>query len=310
MSFAVLQAGIQSTLQEAPRRGVRYMGIPASGPADTLSMALANRLVGNAAAECALEVPYGMVSLKAMTDHIVGIAGATAAINVEGQPGLMHRTLKIKAGQTLNIGAPEYGLRVYVAVSGGFAADTFLGNRSTCLPAGFGGLKGRTLRKGDVLNTQNGGGGGSAILETPMKMRQVLSHSFALRCVPGPDESRIPDWEHKQDFKATRRADRIGIEIAGSWPKLKGAGLKASAPVFPGAIQLTPSGTAFALLPDAQTTGGYPHVLQVALADRHLLGQIRPGDNIRFLKRSAEDAAYDLRLKQTFFEDWLPDLRL
>ena len=310
MGFTVLQPGVQSTLQAAPRSGVRYMGIPASGPADPLSMALANKLAGNAASECALEVPYGMISLKAMADHVVGIAGATAAIDVDGQRGLMQQTLLIKAGQTLNIGGPEYGLRVYMAVSSGFVADTFLGNCSTCLPAGFGGLEGRAVRKGDVLTVRNGGGGASAILETPMTMRQVLSHSFALRCVPGPDENQIPDWGEGQAFKATRRADRIGIEIAGNWPKPKEATLKASAPVFPGAIQLTPSGTAFVLLPDAQTTGGYPHVLQVTHADRHLLGQIRPGDNIQFLRRTAEEAAEDLRLKQSFFRGWLPDLRL
>ena len=288
---------------------MRHLGIPASGAADPLSMALANRLVGNAADECALECPLGMVSLTAQIDNAIGIAGASAEVQIEGRPVPMHQTLFLRAGETVSIGPPESGARIYLAVTGGFLAEDFLGSRSTCLPAGFGGMGGRALKAGDVLDTDTAAHDAGSCA-TPDNMRQAFSNSYALRCVPGPDEGIVEGWETDQEFSATRRADRTGVEITGSWPIPEQAALKPSAPVFPGTVQLTPSGAAFVLLPDAQTTGGYPHVLQVTRVDRHLLGQIRPGDRIQFLRRSPERAAEELRDKIEYFRDWLPDLTL
>lgn len=309
MSFKVLKPGVQATLQAAPRSGTRHLGVPASGPADGLSMALANRLVGNPSDACAIEMPFGLVSLEASTDCAIAFAGAPAEIDLVGNKAPMHRTLCIRAGETVSVGAAEVGARIYMAVSGGFLADDFLGSTSTCLPAMVGGLRGRALQAGDCLGTGEQEPPSDA-LETPENMLQAFTHAFALRCVDGPDAELIPGWESGQDYEATRRADRTGIEIAGSWPPLTDAGLKPSTPVFPGTVQLTPSGNAFVLLPDSQTTGGYPHVLQVIRADRHLLGQIRPGDRVHFLKRTPDEAATDLRRKTAYFRDWLPDLSL
>lgn len=309
MGFVVLKPGVQATLQAEPRRSTRHLGVPASGAADPLSMALANRLVGNEAGECSLECPFGMVSLRADADCSIALAGAPASVDIEGRVVPLHQTVVMKAGEMISIGAPQTGARVYLSVAGGFVASEFLGSASTCLPAGFGGLAGRALRADDKLET-HASSSDLCLLNTPENMQQTFMDSYALRCVPGPDEDMIAGWEEGQDFVATRRADRTGIEISGSWPRPDEAALKQSAPVFPGAVQLTPSGTAFVLLPDAQTTGGYPHVLQVASVDRHLLGQIRPGDHILFLRRYPEDAAEELREKIEFFRDWLPDLSL
>jgi 5-oxoprolinase (ATP-hydrolysing) subunit C len=74
-------------------------------------------------------------------------------------------------------------------------------------------------------------------------------------------------------------------------------------------VQLTPSGQAYILLPDAQTTGGYPHILQMIRADRHLLGQIAPGDSLQFLCRDPDTAREDLLAKTALFASWLPGFR-
>lgn len=309
MAFVVINPGVQATLQAKPRCGTRHLGVAASGPADALSMALANRLVGNPSDTCCLELPFGLFSMRALSDSWIAFTGADAAIEIDGAPVSMHQGLSFRAGETVTVGAASTGVRIYLAVAGGFAASIFLGSRSTYAPAGFGGFEGRALKAEDILETEQAQSK-IRVLTTPSAMRQKFTHSLAIRCVPGPDEHLINGWEDSQDFTATRRADRTGIEVAGSWPQVENSALKASAPVFPGAIQLTPSGAAFILLPDAQTTGGYPHVLQVTRADRHLLGQIRPGDRIRFLRRNPEQAAEDLRRKTELFRKWLPDLML
>ena len=309
MGLTVIKPGIQATLQAAPRMGLRHLGIPASGPADPLSMALANRLVGNLSTTPALELPLGLASFRTGAACHVALTGARAPISIDGSPAPMHRTLEVGEGQEIAIGATEAGARVYLAIAGGFVADDVLGSASTCLPAGFGGHHGRALKAGDHLAATPPEAPPQP-QETPQALRQVLSHSFALRCVPGPDARLLAPETLQNEFVATRRADRIGIELTGPWPRPENGAQKPSAPVFPGAVQLTPSGNAFVLLPDSQTTGGYPHVLQVTRADRHLLGQVRPGDRIRFLMRTPDEAAEDLRRKTAFLRSWLPDLQL
>ena len=46
--------------------------------------------------------------------------------------------------------------------------------------------------------------------------------------------------------------------------------------------QLPPGGQPILLLPDAGTHGGYPTPLVVASVDLPVLGQLRPGDRVRF----------------------------
>ncbi len=49
-----------------------------------------------------------------------------------------------------------------------------------------------------------------------------------------------------------------------------------------GAIQVPVDGAPIALLADHQTVGGYPVVGVVIRADRPILGQVAPGDQVRF----------------------------
>ncbi|MEZ4597736.1 MAG: hypothetical protein R3C32_13490 [Chloroflexota bacterium] len=49
-----------------------------------------------------------------------------------------------------------------------------------------------------------------------------------------------------------------------------------------GAIEVPPDGAPIVLLPDGPTVGGYPVPLVVARIDLPRLGQLRPGDRVRF----------------------------
>jgi len=49
-----------------------------------------------------------------------------------------------------------------------------------------------------------------------------------------------------------------------------------------GAIQIPPDGGPIVLMPDHATVGGYPVVACVITADLARLGQLRPGDPLRF----------------------------
>lgn len=308
MSLVVLDPGLQCTVQAGPRTGFRHAGVPMSGPADAVSMALANRLVERAPSDACLEITFGAARFRFDTAMQIGIAGAAAPIRIGAAERQSHRTLEVQAGETVEIGPTATGARIYLSLSGDLQAQRFLGSESTYLPAAFGGIDGRALRKGDRIGIS----AGSAVkpIATPETLRFPILPSFALRAVPGPD---LPDpayFPWAETFTVSPRLSRMGAEIEGRLPVPDGGGALPSSAVFPGALQVTPQGRGYLLLVDGQTTGGYPHLLQVIRADRHLLGQLRAGSRVRFLYRTQDRAETDLRAKQAMLEDWIPGFRL
>jgi antagonist of KipI len=63
-----------------------------------------------------------------------------------------------------------------------------------------------------------------------------------------------------------------------------------SLPVSPGTIQVPPDGLPIVLLADAQTIGGYPQVAYVITVDLPIMAQLRPGDEVRFVVVTLENA--------------------
>ncbi len=49
-----------------------------------------------------------------------------------------------------------------------------------------------------------------------------------------------------------------------------------------GAVQITGEGQPIVMLPSRATIGGYPKIATVMSADLDRLGQLRPGDPVRF----------------------------
>ncbi|MBK8199590.1 MAG: biotin-dependent carboxyltransferase family protein [Acidobacteria bacterium] len=308
MKLLVLNPGVQATLQAEPRLGFRHAGVPSSGPADAVSMALANRLVGNPPHAPCLEISNGPASFRFESAVQAGLVGARTNAKLDEQPAGMHETLTVPEGAVLEIGAMSMGARVYLSVRGGFEASAFIGSRSTYTPAGFGGFQGRALAAGDRLEWR--AANAADAVSTPLELRLWPTSSYALRAVAGPDAGPDRAVNLQGTFRITGRTSRMGAELSGDFPAGRAGGLIPSSAVFPGALQVTPEGRGFLLLADGQTTGGYPHLLQVVRADRHLLGQLRPGDSLRFLTVSQVQAEEVLRAKQALLARWIPDFRL
>src|SRR5690606_28648965 len=107
-----------------------------------------------------------------------------------------------------------------------------------------------------------------------------------LHLLPGPDWERLsmPARNRlcKEPFRVESRSDRMGLRLRGSPLELTEAWEASSEPVAFGTLQLPPDGQPILLLADAQTTGGYPRIAQLAGIDRSLAAQLRPGDEVRF----------------------------
>ena len=309
MSIAILKAGMQTTLQGAARAGHRHNGVPAAGPADPLSMSLANRLVSASETQTALEITLTGMRLVFTQPVMFSLTGAQAQATISGAPVHFHESTQAEAGDELVIGPAITGCRTYLAVSGHIDADDFLGSRSTYLPGRFGGFAGQALKDGDELSLTEVSF--PEPLSTPMELRPHFNDRFLLQVAIGPDFENLTQTAKTQvfgsEFKVSQRSSRMGLEVIGETLAIQSSVSenRPSSAVFSGSVQLPPEGNPYILLSDAQTTGGYPHILQVIRSDRFQLGQMRSGAVVSFLKRTPQEANQRFRSRWAAFRDWL-----
>jgi len=309
VSITVIRPGVQSTLQSRPRSGMRHLGVPSGGAADPLSLALANKLVGNDWDAPAIEATLVGPVLRFETSMPFALAGASVTPRLNGIGVRDHETLRAAKGDELSVGPVGGGARVYLAVPGGFHANEILGSAATNLQAGFGGYQGRALQAGDRLAAA---GDDVPPLVTPPRFRPPMPNSRALRTCAAAETALLAAAGFATLFETNwtigQRADRMGLRLDG--PRLSTAsdGRMPSAGVIPGTIQCPEDGAPYLLCVDAGTVGGYPRVAQVARADRHMLGQLKPGDHVRLLYREPDDAVTELRAMLDYWQEWLPDI--
>jgi len=309
MTMRVQKPGLQTTIQSRPRTGLRHLGVPASGPADPLSMALANRLVGNASLESALETTLTGVTLAFAAEATIAISGATAKCSLNGEAVQQHKTISVVPGDVVSVGAAEHGVRSYVAFAGGLLADEVLGSPSTYLTAGFGGHEGRALEKGDELQLADTAANAPS-LQTPADYRLPMLGAWTIRAGASCETMNLKESQRlfERKFTVASRSDRMGILLEGERFAIDSDRQMPSAPLFPGTIQCPHDGSLYVMSVDSGTTGGYPRVAKVTRMDLHLLGQIRPGNSLTLIERHDDDAARELQEKHAYWQAWLPDI--
>ncbi len=289
----VLAPGAQSSLQELPGRlGLWHVGVPPSGPMDARSHRNANRLVGNAPDTAALEMTVTGPTLRFLSAARVALAGAQMRMVLDGQ-AVDGPVVDVPAGGTLAIGGiVGPGQRAYLAVAGGFDAPEILGSRATFALGQFGGHATGVLKTGDVLHLARADTASSAPTEPAH-----LTQAWELSVVYGPHGA--PDFFRNSDiatlFSSTYEVHfnsaRTGVRLIGpapEWARSDGgeAGLHPSNlhdnAYAIGAIDFT-GDMPIILGPDGPSLGGFVCPAVVAADDLWKLGQLRPGDTVRFL---------------------------
>jgi antagonist of KipI len=303
VSVKVLRPGLLTTVQDHGRYGLQHIGLCPGGAMDPFSLALANALVGNAPDEAALEITVIGPELQFEEDSLVAVCGA------EFQGGFPHnRPVLAPAGSRYNVGRAVRGARAYLAVAGGFAIEPVLGSRSTYLPGGFGGFKGRSLRHGDVLALkQNEVGRFKSLKKT---RDRTVRWSAPPRTLPDrePIVVHVMEGQHFEAFDpAAQRvffdtvwrvapdSNRMGFRLGGASLERGSSGQAGdeilSGPTCLGTVQVPPNGIPIALMADHQTTGGYPKIAEIASGDVARLAQLAPGGKVHFARCSLERAA-------------------
>jgi len=305
MSIEVVLPGLQTTIQDHGRYGCRHMGIPQSGAADLFSYKLANFLLGQLPNATVLECTLTGPRLRFLSNMQIMISGADMQPEVNGSAIDMFTACRVQAGDELIMQACLVGCRSYIAFSKDLICDSFMGSRSTYLPAKLGGLNGKALASGDVIATTGDKLQQGRRLESLENLGQNLSNDWVLTALPGPEFNAIDEASKKllfsETYTVTNDSNRMGNRLIGPELKIEKVDHMISGPLFPGTLQCPTDGSPILLGPDAQTLGGYPRLLQVSSIDCHLVGQLRPGDRIKFQKISVDEARQRLQQQALLF---------
>jgi biotin-dependent carboxylase-like uncharacterized protein len=285
--FLVAEAGVRTVLQDAGRVGVAALGVPAASPADPDSLALANRLVGNPAQACALEVMARGPTLHCLSPSFVAIVGARPEVRLDGQPVPAGQVVPVNAGQELVIGPVRGGFRCYLALAGGFVGTPVFGSCSSDQLAGLG--PGPIARDSYLWGAPMEPPLGDHLQDgTVVALNE--GEPIALRVVPGPHPEQFVPGAFaalgSMRFTAETESNRVGLRLRrhphGPQTVLvrEHAGEIDSQGMVTGAVQVPPSGEPVILLPDHATLGGYPVLAVVAEVDHGILGQCAPGTDV------------------------------
>ena len=299
----VISGGAQTTVQDFPGRlGHWDVGVPPSGPMDSLAFRLGNELVGNDSSAAGLEMTLSGATLQFNHDTVIALTGAPMEATLEGEEVPYWRSVAVQRGQTLSIGrAADTGMRSYLAVAGGLEVPEYLGSRATFILGQFGGHGGRALLPGDVLHFGEAGTtpSGSIISDPP-----TYGHHWNIRVLYGPHGA--PDFFtpgdietfFSTDWEIHYNSDRTGIRLIGpkpEWARSDGgeAGLHPSNihdnAYGIGTVDFT-GDMPVILGPDGPSLGGFVCPATIVNADLWKMGQLRAGDTVRFENISLSDA--------------------
>jgi urea carboxylase len=301
----VLEPGVQSTIQDYPGRlGYWNIGVPPSGPMDALAFRLGNQLLGNAEDAAGLELTVSGPTLKFNRNTVIALTGAAMKAELDGKPLKFWRSHVVKAGSVLRLGAVQGGgCRTYLSVAGGFDVPDYLGSKSTFTLGLFGGHGGRTLRAGDVLHL--GVESARRVHRTlPSNLIPSYGKEWEIGVLYGPHGA--PDFFTPSDIQTFFATDwevhynssRTGVRLIGprpEWARQDGgeAGLHPSNihdnAYAIGAVDFT-GDMPVILGPDGPSLGGFVCPVTIAHAELWKMGQLRPGDTVRFRWMTLEQA--------------------
>ncbi|MBC7979648.1 MAG: urea carboxylase [Armatimonadetes bacterium] len=308
----VSKGGMMTTVQDWPGRlGYWDVGVPPSGPMDSLAFRMANRLVGNDDKAAALECTVAGPTLKFGFDSVIALSGAEMGARLDSEIMEMGKAVGVKAGQILELGKASDGCRTYLAIAGGIDVPEYLGSKSTFTLGKFGGHSGRALLAGDVLEIAGTIGVVSEIAyRLPFPARE-----WEIGVLYGPHGA--PEFFTDGDIETFFNTDwmvhfnsaRTGVRLIGpkpEWARTDGgeAGLHPSNihdnAYAVGAVDFT-GDMPVILGPDGPSLGGFVCPVTIIEAELWKMGQLKPGDRVRFLAVGVQAA----REQAAKVEAWL-----
>jgi len=307
LTIDVLQPGTQSFIVDYPGRlGYWDIGVPPSGPMDPLACRIANRIIGNTESDAALELTITGPTLKFNVDSVIALTGAAMKAQLNGKEISFWQPVIVKAGSTLKLGSIHgAGNRSYLAVKGGFDVPAYMDSKTTFTLGQFGGHAGRALRVGDVLRLHQPSQLDDSCSVAPRELIPEYGQHWDIKVMYGPHGA--PDFFTDEDietffntaYEVHYNSSRTGVRLIGpkpQWAREDGgeAGLHPSNlhdnAYAIGTIDFT-GDMPIILGPDGPSLGGFVCPATIVQAELWKMGQLKPGDTIRFHCIGVADAA-------------------
>lgn len=309
--ITITDPGILSTLQDLGRWGYQHKGYSVGGAMDHFALKVANMLVGNDFGEACLEMTFKGIEAIFRCKAMIAITGADMRPSLNGEPLEMWSSYVVDSGDILKFQAAQSGMRTYMSIKGGFDFKPFLGSKSTSVQEKLGSDMGQALHKGSVLpivtyvRTYD---------NTPKRLRRSIIPDYyqknykRIRVIGGPFEDYFTHESiqtfYKTEYTVGHGVNRVGCRLEGQPLKTKGeAGRLISVGMTTGSIQVPGRGLPIILCAERRTHGGYPVIATVASVDMPKVAQCRPGDIIKFVRITLEEAHSLLKEQENMFKD-------
>ncbi len=291
--FQVTKPGMFTTIQDRGRYGYLRYGVPVSGAMDQFSLTAANCLVSNDSNSACIETTLIGPELQALAKTQIAVTGGQCSPMINSYDVPMWRTLNVESGDIISFGRMKSGCRAYLAIRGGIEVPVILGSRSTYVRGKFGGLEGRQLKTGDIIETANASFVKAEYLLSE-KLVPQFEQNICTHVILGPQTEMFTEKGLKtllsEPYKVTPESDRMGYRLEGSPIEHKAKADIISDALLSGAIQVPKSGKPILIMRDAQTTGGYPKIAVTITSDLCTLGQARPNDEVNFVQTTLKEA--------------------
>ena len=304
-SFEIISPGAHTSIQDYPgRKGYWRIGVPPSGPMDSYSFRLANRIVGNRQEEAGIEITLVGPTLLFHTRTVIAITGGACKPKINNKQIEQFKPIKVSPGDKLVIGKLETGCRSYLAIQGSLDVPRYLGSKSTFTLGEFGGNNGRVLKTGDVLFLED-----SKLLYEPQAVPSSLipklcskEWTIGVTCGPhgAPDifkEEFIIEFFNEK-WEVHYNSNRFGVRLIGpkpKWARHDGGegGLHPSNAhdyVYSiGAINFTGDEPVI-ITCDGPSLGGFVCGAVIPEGELWKVGQVKQGDQIKFVPISYESS--------------------
>ncbi|EKT63913.1 5-oxoprolinase/urea amidolyase family protein [Providencia burhodogranariea] len=288
--ITVLATGLQTLLQDSGRIGQAALGISESGAMDKGALRSANRLVGNAINEVALEITQGGFKAQANCSMLVAATGATCEIEITTIEGVkylvqQYQPIQLAKGDIIRFGRATQGVRSYLAIRGGIEMAQVLGSCSFDTLAQVGPLP---ITTGQTFAMKSLKYQTAISLNEPVMMDYPSAGEVVILDVvlgPRTDWFTVKALQSltSQLWQVTAASNRIGLRLQGETPleREKHQELPSEGTCV-GAIQIPANGQPVLFLNDHPLTGGYPVIGAVCEYHLDLAGQIPVNAKIQF----------------------------
>ena len=306
-TLRIIQPGMLSTIQDRGRFGYQRFGMPTTGAMDTFALRAANLLVGNDDNAACIEVTVLGPRIELLADTTFAVTGAKVSPRLNGEPVPMWQPVTAQEGSRLEFRSPKDEMRAYLAVTGGIDVPLIMGSRATYMKTALGGIDGRPLQAGDILNAFNE----EAPTPTtqcsfPQEAIPKYGSSHKLRVVLGPQDAAFTqagiDTFLQETYTVSIYSDRMGYRMEG--PPIEHTDgpdvISDGTPL--GTIQIPGDGQPIILLADRGTTGGYTKIATVISPDLSKVAQAMPGHTVTFESVSIEEAQEAYRRQESLLD--------